>query len=72
MSAGNGDPCWPWETFLRRYISITLFNKRLAGLILEWWIIFHNTLLGLLVCFVLVAMLLNLSFRAGQLRRITA
>ena len=41
-------------------ISITLFNRRLTGLTSGWWIIYHNTLLALLVCYVLVATFLNL------------
>ena len=36
-------------------ISICLFNRRLTGLISRRWMICHNTLLGLICCFILGA-----------------
>ena len=40
-------------------ISIALFNRRLTGLTSRKWMIFHNIMLGLLVSFIISAVLLE-------------
>ena len=41
-------------------ISIALFNRRLTGLTSRKWMIFHNTMLGLIVSFIVTAIFLEL------------
>lgn len=47
-------------------ISIALFNRRLTGLTSRKWMIFHNIMLGLLVSFIVSAILLEV-FRCHPL-----
>ncbi len=49
-----------WITVVLVKISITLFNRRLTGLTSERWMVAHNIFLGLLVCYLLIAVFLDI------------
>lgn len=40
-------------------ISIVLFNRRLTGLTSRRWMIIHNTLLVMLVCYIIITIFIN-------------
>jgi len=48
-----------WITVVLVKISITLFNRRLTGLTSKRWMIAHNVFLGILVCYLITAVFVD-------------